>query len=88
MALFRFNCSMCKANPIAQFGLTAAQALVKAKAVYCPKCGARMVRIVKPPTSQVVERLDDGHMIRAVERPAEAERLYKERAAKDYSKDE
>lgn len=39
-----------------------------------------MVRNPKPPTSNVVERLDNGFMARAVERPADAERLYKERA--------
>lgn len=88
MALFRFNCGTCKKNPIAKFGLTAGQALQKAKAIFCSKCGGKMVRVVKAPTSQVMERLDAPHMARAVERPADAERLYKERAAKDQSKDD
>ncbi len=80
MALFRFNCGTCQKHPVAKFGRTQAEALAKAGS--CP-CGGELVRISKPPTSQVMERLDDGFMPRAVERPADAERLYKERAAAD-----
>jgi hypothetical protein len=46
-----------------------------------------MHRDAKGPTATVVERLDSPHMVRAIERPADAERLYKERAAKDRSQD-
>lgn len=50
----------------------------------CPKpdCGGTMRRAPKPPTTNVVERLDNGFMPRAIERPADAERLYHERAHK------
>lgn len=41
-----------------------------------------MRRAPKPPTTNVAERLDNGLMPRAVERPADAERLYHERAHK------
>ncbi|MDE2103612.1 MAG: hypothetical protein KGL39_40615 [Patescibacteria group bacterium] len=37
-----------------------------------------MDRQPKAPSSNVVETLDNGIMVRALERPAEAERLYKE----------
>lgn len=55
--------------------------------VACPKCPLTMRRAPKPPTSTVSERLDNGWMARAVERPADAERLYADRANKDPSKD-
>jgi transcription elongation factor Elf1 len=87
MPVFRFNCGACKKSPVAKFAPTVAQALLKA-GISCSKCGGKMVRTVKPPTTNVVERLDAPHMVRAVERPADAERLYKERAAKDHSKDD
>lgn len=82
MPLYHFNCSKCKRHPVRKIAPTPAQALIKVGTT-CPKCGAKMVRTPKPPTSNVVETLDNGHMTRAVERPAEAERLYKERADND-----
>jgi hypothetical protein len=45
-------------------------------------------RTPKAPTAQVTETLDNGFMARRVERPAEAERLYKERARLDPLKDD
>jgi hypothetical protein len=86
MALFRFNCDSCKKNPIAKFGSTAAQALIK-YGTRCGKCGGKMVRIVKPPTTNVVEKLDSPYMVRPIERPADAERLFKERSKRDPLKD-
>jgi len=35
------------------------------------------------PTTRIVESLDNGLMPRAIERPAESERLFKERAEAD-----
>ncbi len=46
----------------------------------CKKCGAEVVRKPTGPSSQVVERLDNGMMPKAVERLADAERLYRDRA--------
>lgn len=46
-------------------------------------CYGALLRIPRPPTTNVVERLDNGLMPRAVERPADAERLYHERAHAD-----
>ncbi len=42
-------------------------------------CGGTMARKPRGPGAQKVEVLDNGAMARAVERPADAERLYKER---------
>lgn len=55
--------------------------------VPCPKCQQPLKRAPAPPSANVVERLDGPFMPRAVERPADAERLYKERAAVDPLKD-
>jgi len=49
----------------------------------CPKCNETMERNPSGASSQAVERLDNGLMPKAVERIADAERLYKERANKD-----
>lgn len=43
-------------------------------------CGKRMRSGPAAPTSQVVEKLDNGAMVRPLERLADAERLYAERA--------
>ena len=57
--------------------------------VSCPTegCTGTPKRVPKPPTTQVVETLDNGFMPRKVERPSEAERLYRERARLDPLKD-
>lgn len=46
----------------------------------CDKCGELMTRDPSPATSRMVEILDNGLMTRRVERPANAEKLYKDRA--------
>jgi len=43
------------------------------------KCGADMVRVMGVPSTHIMERLDNGIMPRALERYADAERLFKER---------
>lgn len=52
-----------------------------------PDCGGTWQRDPTGPTTQKYERLDNGLMPRAVERPADAERLFKERADKDRIKE-
>ncbi len=54
--------------------------------VKCPKCESSMSRFISPATARMVEVLDNGLMTRRIERPANAEQLYKERAA-DSEKD-
>jgi len=49
----------------------------------CRDCGSMMRRDPRPPSSQVMESIDNGLMPRRVERLADAERLYKDRAAND-----
>lgn len=52
--------------------------------VKCAECKGKMVRAESsPPSSRIVEVLDNGLMSKSVERPADAERLYKERAQED-----
>ena len=48
----------------------------------CPACGGELTRTPNAPTTHVKEVLDNGAMPKAVERFADAERLYKERAGK------
>ena len=49
----------------------------------CRRCGSSLERYEIPPTSRIIETLDNGLMTRAVERPADTERLYKEKAEAD-----
>lgn len=48
----------------------------------CLNCNTQMVRKPEGPSSQVMEKLDNGRMPRAIERLADAEELSKERAKK------
>jgi len=74
--LFCLVCTSCgeATNRLAD---TAPAALQKP----CTKCQGVMKRQPKGVSSQVMEKLDNGAMPRAVERLADAERLYNERAA-------
>lgn len=49
----------------------------------CSKCGASLRREPKPPTTQMLESLDNGAMVRRVERLQNAEELYRDRAKND-----
>lgn len=48
--------------------------------VVCGHCKKPMTRAASAPTSRMVEVLDNGLMTRRVERPANADQLYKDRA--------
>lgn len=76
MPVYYFKCPKCEA--MARRLLQPEQ--VKDYHIDCPECDSSMKRFVKPPSTNTVERLDNGAMPRAVERPADAERLYHERA--------
>ncbi len=80
MPLYHFRCDAC-GKQVRKL-LTPAQS---GEPRACPEdtCSGSLLRTPKPPTSNVVETLDNGFMVRRLERPADAERLYKERAAKD-----
>lgn len=69
MPIYRFTCFNCEAE----------KPSLAAKAPVCTICGAVMVREISGPSSAVKERLDNGYMPRAIERYADAERLFRER---------
>lgn len=48
--------------------------------VSCRGCGGQMRRSPRGPTTTTKETLDNGLMTRRVERPANAEELYRERS--------
>ncbi len=55
---------------------------VQPNSLPCDKCKGIMARKVVAATMNVSETLDNGHMTRAITRPANAEALYKEQADK------
>jgi hypothetical protein len=80
MPMFHMRCRVCKAEDDRLLSSSA-----DISGVPCRKCGRRapcMRRAAHGPSVQVMERLDNGAMPRAVERLADAERLYADRAAK------
>jgi ribosomal protein S27E len=74
VALYRLACQAC--------GAKTARLAPSYSAVPkdCGSCGGVLARAPTGPSTQVMERLDNGAMPRAVERLADAERLYEERA--------
>ena len=76
MPIYYFHCPECQETvrkllkPEALEGMTP----------YCPKCHKAMERSPQPPTAKIVETLDNGIMVRRVERLADAEQIHKERA--------
>lgn len=74
MALYRFVCTGC--------GKTKRKIIMGVNVAlnFKCECGGELSRAPNPPSTMVTEKLDNGIMSRAVERPADAERLYAERA--------
>ena len=75
MPLFYFTCSKCFRETRKILNASEAD-----KERYCPHCGYAMYRTPTGPSSQAKEILDNGLMPRAVERIANAEELFRERA--------
>jgi len=73
MAQYKFLCSTCGFK----------KARLSLDPFDCPKCKSPMKRNASGPTNQVYEQLDNGLMPRKVERLADAERLFKDRAKND-----
>ena len=46
----------------------------------CISCGGKVKRVATGPSSQIMEKLDNGIMVKAVERLHNAEELFEERA--------
>ena len=78
MPLYYYECEKCGTST--RRLLTPAEAKIVQPCI--PPCEGFLKRTPKGPTAQVVERLDNGFMARALERPADAERLFRERAKK------
>lgn len=80
MPLFRFRCPDCGADK---------QRIASAEpAEMVCSCGGAMIRAVGVPGVFVVERLDNGIMVRPLERIAEQPRLHKERVKLAEKKDD
>jgi putative FmdB family regulatory protein len=74
MPLYRYRCSVCELD------VTRIHGAKERPELACAECGGTLVRNPRGPSTQVVEKLDNGAMGRAVERLADAERLYHERS--------
>jgi hypothetical protein len=85
MPVYYFKCpdGGCLGTGRSRITKSAMMAGARLEPMVCIVCGKTMVRAPKPATSNVVETLDNGVMSRRIERPADAERLFKERAAAD-----
>lgn len=75
MPLFLIACVSC-GGVARRLGTSRAAALARP----CKGCGGAVAAAPVGPSSTVVERLDNGAMARTLERLADAERLYKDRA--------
>lgn len=73
MALYYFQCSECKE---AQRKILTPEEAKKEWA--CGKCGGKLERTEKPPTTRITETLDNGAMTRKLERLANATEVYAE----------
>ena len=82
MPLYNFKCETCS---LATRTIAGGEAEASSKIKTC-KCGGKMVRSPKPFTSQAVETIDNGFMVKKVERLVDAARIYKERADADKPK--
>lgn len=81
MPLYHFACEACQ---LAVRRIMAAADVGQAR---CPACSGPLRRDARGPTVKVTETLDNGFMVRKLERLADAERLFKERAATDPSRE-
>ncbi len=75
MPLYNFHCATC--GPVKRILKPA-----EVRGQLCPSCGVVLERTPEPPSSQVMERLDNGIMPRAVTRLRDAEQLSKDRSKK------
>ena len=78
MPVFHYICFKCNTPPIRKL-LSVTQSK---EDQLCLICKEKMKRQPTAPTVQVKEKLDNGAMTKAIERYAEAERLFKERSGK------
>lgn len=81
MPLYYFRCSKCFKRTAKILKVDAYAALRPADGIYC-SCNYWAPREMTGATSKAMEVLDNGLMARPIERLADAERIYSERAAK------
>lgn len=74
MPLYHFQCPTC--GPVKRLLDLDAGERVR---LPCKRCGAAMTRVPQGASTNVVERIDSGLQYRATERPADAQRIFKER---------
>lgn len=74
MPLYHFKCSRC--GPVQRL---LDVEVVESGPIHCKKCGEILIRTPKGASTNAMEYIDSGIMARAVERPADAQRLFKER---------
>jgi hypothetical protein len=74
MAWFTYQCD--------QHGIFRVSLPIRSKTVNCPQCQKASKAIIKSSTIQIVERLDNGAMHRAVERLHNVEEIMEERNQK------
>lgn len=74
MPIFHFQCPGCG------FRLRKILGYIDENQVICPGCGQGANRVPSAPSTTVKEVLDNGLMIRPVERIADAERIFRERS--------
>jgi DNA-directed RNA polymerase subunit RPC12/RpoP len=77
MPLYYFKCVACDAT------LKYMMDPDQVKDARCKQCEGKIKRQPRAPSTQVMERLDNGVMKRALERLSNAEELHKERAKSD-----
>lgn len=73
MPLYNFHCDECDVT----FPVITKRDLVSG--VRCAGCGSPPRRVPSGPAPRVMERIDNGLMAKAVERPAETQRLVQDR---------
>lgn len=71
MALFHYHCPVCGADE--------RHLERKPSDRLCKACQKPLTRAPRPPSSRVVERLDNGLMVKALERLADAPELHRAR---------
>ena len=74
MPLYHFRCPKC--GPVQRILDVAS---VESGPISCKKCGETLVRTPRGASTNVMETIDSGLQYKAVERPADAQRIFKER---------
>ena len=82
MPVYRFLCPVCGLSD--KRLLKPAQAAGPHSCRKTPECPGILLRDVKPPSMVAKEIIDNGVMVRRVERDIDCEKLVHDRAKKDY----